>query len=147
GKYYQRDVYFSDGTQRREYVGISNNPTSTIPIVKKPAWMTSNSQGFNKTTTDKFHANGRHSITEGIALNKAHSLYRNVWDVHLALKEAGEEFGDTLQTEIIEVEGDSNGAMEGTGIMAYSPEFKRIVQDAYLVDPCIVRKISVVDIK
>lgn len=146
GKYYERKQIFSDGTKRIEYIGVADNPVSTVPMVKKPAWVTSASKGFNKRTADRFLAIGRNVIIEGIANNRAHSLYRNAWDTHLALDYASVEFYGIIGTSEIDVEGDSNGAMEGTGVMAYAPYFDRHVRDAYLVDPCIVHKIGALDV-
>lgn len=147
GRYFQRDITFSDGTRRHELVGVPNSPTSTVGIVKKGAWFTRYDGGFNIKTTDKFHRLGRFTFTEGHALNRPHSLYRNAWDMHLAVRAAGDDYGDAVQTDIVDIEGDSDGAMEATGYEAYDPEFGTFTRDGFLVDPAMVHRIGKIDVK
>lgn len=145
GYYFERQLQFNDGTKRIEYLGLSFNPISEIPVYKKPAWFTAPERGFNKLTSDSMHKIGRNTITGGISTNKAHSLYRNAWDNHLSLNDIPNDFSN-INTEIIDCEGDSNGAMEATGVIAYAEKFDRQVRDAYLVDPCLVHKIASYDL-
>lgn len=145
GYYFERQLLFNDGTRRTEYVGLAFEPLSSIPVYKKPAWFTAPERGFNKLTSDSMHQIGRHTITGGIATNKAHSLYRNAWDNHLSLDDVPKTF-EQINTNVIDCEGDSNGAMEATGVIAYSESFNRKVRSAYLVDPCLVHKIASYDV-
>ena len=145
GTYFEKKVLYSDGTKRTEYIGLAKKPTSDIPVYKKPAWFTAPDKGFNKLANDSMHKIGRHTITGGIATNKAHSLYRNAWDNHLSLDETGLQFYQ-IDTSVIDCEGDSNGAMEATALMAYGQHFNRTVNKAYLVDPCLVHKIASYDV-
>ncbi len=147
GRYFQRDITFSDGTKRHQLVGVPNEPSSTVPIVKKGAWFTRYDGGFNIKTTDKYHRNGRFTLTEGHSLNRFHSLYRNGWDMHLSVQRAGEDYADLLQTEVVDDEGDSDGAMEATAFEAYDQFFGTYTRDGYKVDPALVRKIGRIDVK
>ncbi|MEI7682819.1 MAG: hypothetical protein WCJ24_00775 [Candidatus Saccharibacteria bacterium] len=139
--YYQLNQHFSDGTRARGVVGIALNPISDLPIVGEPAWFTSLDRGFNQRTSDRLGELGRHTYRQGVP-NQGHSLYRNSWDVHLALGVVAQKFEDKLQTTIIDAEGDSNGAMTSTGVIAYSEAFDRVVRDGYFVDPCMVSRIG-----
>lgn len=145
GYYFERKLQFNDGTKRVEYIGLALRPTSSNPVYKKPAWFTAPERGFNKLTSDSMHQIGRHTITGGIATNRAHSLYRNAWDNHLSLSDIPKDFTQ-IDTDIIDCEGDSNGAMEATGVMAYANHFNRSVRSAFLVDPCLVHKIASYDV-
>lgn len=141
-QYYERTLLYSDGVKIPSLVGVARKPSSDIPIVTIPAWWTSIYKGFNKETADRFNAQGRHTYLHGIPTNHARSLYQNSWNVHLALDDVAGEFADVIETSVIDEEGDSNGAMTGTGVMAYGPDFGRRVRDAFLVDPCMVQKIG-----
>lgn len=145
GYYFERKLHFSDGTKRVEYIGLAFDPTSDTPVYKKPAWFTAPERGFNKLTSDSMHQIGRHTITGGIATNRPHSLYRNAWDNHLSLNDIPEDFTQ-IHTDVIDCEGDSNGAMEATGVIAYANLFNRSVRSAFLVDPCLVHKIAPYDV-
>jgi hypothetical protein len=123
-------------------VGVAINPTSDVVIGSVPAWWTSLYKGFNKKTADKFNAGGNHVYIHGIPQNLAHSLYENSWNFNLAADNLEAEFGDTFSTKVMRLVGDSNGAMTSTGAIAYSPDFGRVVEDAFLVDPCMVHKIG-----
>lgn len=145
-QFYERELELSDGTKFKDYTGITDNPINPWPVVKVPAWWTDPINGFNKRTTDKLNALGRHTHTVGIPENKPASLYHNAWMVHLAIDSAGVEFGADLDTAIIDQEGDSNGAITSHGVMAYAPDFERTIRDAYLVDQCLMRPIGKPDV-
>lgn len=143
-KYYERQLSFSDGSHAADLIGVAQDPTSEVAIVETPAWWTSMYKGFNAKTRERLHELGRHTFTKGITTNRANSLYRNAWDVHLALNSLDvEEF----TTEVIDDEGDSNGAMTGAGVMAYGTEFQRAIRDGYLQDMCIAKKIGLDEVK
>lgn len=144
-QYYQLNQRFSDGTRAKGVMGIAQNPISDIVIAGEPAWFTSLDRGFNQRTSDRLAELGRHTYRQGIP-NRAHSLYRNAWDVHLALGLVASTFDNQLQTTVIDGEGDSNGAMTSTGVLAYSETFDREFRDGFFVDPCIVTKIGLEEV-
>lgn len=145
GSYFEKRIKFNDGTRRTDYIGLAKKPTSDVPVYKKPAWFTAPEKGFNKMANDSMHKIGRHTVTGGISSNRAHSLYRNAWDNHLSLDATGHQFYQ-IDTSEIDCEGDSNGAMEATAVMAYGEYFGRKINKAYLVDPCLVHKIASYDV-
>lgn len=141
---WRRDILMSDGTHIPEYIHIAKKPISDVPVVSEPAWWTSPERGFNQKTSEKLNFVGRHNVIHGIP-DRAHSLYRNAHDVHVALDYADRDFSE-FGTDEIEAHGDSNGAMEGTGVLAYAPLFGRKVLDAYFIDPALVHTIDRSDV-
>ncbi len=91
------------------------------------------------------HSLQRNTHWSGISENKAHSLYRNAWDVHLILDTLPGVFD--IASDEVDGQGDSNGAMTITGVAAYAPLFDRILRDVFAVDPCIAQKLGIADIK
>lgn len=140
--FYQRKVTMSDGTRFSDLTGLSKNPAEPVAIASVPAWWTDPFGGFNLVTNKKLGELGRHTYTKGIANNRPHSLYRNSWDLHVALESAAETFDYEFDGAIFDAQGDSNGAMTITGAMAYAEAFGHVVRDAFPVDPCIVQKIG-----
>lgn len=145
GYFFERHVTMSDGEQHTEIIGLSKNPDAEKLVVSIPAWWTSPVKGFNKETADKFHRRGFHTLVKGVSENKAIPLSRSASDTHLSL-DYDDGFGHYFSTDSVLFHGDSNGAMQGTGFVAYAKHYKRVIEDAYLVDPGLVRKIGKRDI-
>lgn len=139
-KYYQRKLTFTDGTRRDDIYGQANHPVSDIIIDSSPAWWTPLDRGINKITSAKLNELGFSTHRTGIAFNRAHSLYRNAWDMHTTLESLEVSFD--VDTKKILLEGDSNGGNTGTGELAYSEAFKREVVGFFLEDPCLANKIG-----
>lgn len=146
GRYWERAVTMSDGQRHTEILGLSNNPNADELVVSIPAWWTRLDGGLNKVTSDTLHQRGKHTLTKGVAENRFASLSRGAHDVHVVLNHADDGLNYYFDTTKIYVHGDSNGAMQGTGILGYASAHNREVIDAYLVDPCIVRRIQKPDV-
>lgn len=146
GNYYERTVTMDDGAIHSEIIGISLQPDADKVVVSVPAWWTSIQSGVNKGVSDQLHAHGFHTLIKGVPHNTFTSLSRGAHDLHVSLG-YDDGFGYFFDSDEILLQGDSNGAMQGTGAIAYAPAFGRKVIDAFLVDPCLVRPIGRKDIK
>jgi hypothetical protein len=142
-KTYERTLTLTDGTRFKDLISLSDTADGPL-ITGNPAWLTSLDGGINAFTNAKLNQINRNTHWKGIPENRANSLHRNAWDTHLALDSAQLEYG--IDTSTVDVQGDSNGAMTGTGVITYGPEFARKINDAFLVDPCMVQKIGREDI-
>lgn len=147
GKYWERQVVMSDDARFPEFIGIAQNPTDGSIIHSVPAWFESPSQGLLKKENDKLHAQGIHTWTTGIPVNRSLSLARTAFNIHASLTEHAQDMAYDFSTDVIQVRGKSNGAMTETGVMAYAPQFERIVEDGFLMDPALVQKLGFEDIK
>lgn len=148
GDYWQRTIIMSDGQKHFELLGLSNHKEADNLTVSIPAWWTSPFQGFNKETADKLMAAGHHILIKGVPVNRLAPLSRGAHDMHLSIDQlASDGLSYYFNPDEIAVHGDSNGAMQGTGIMAYASRFNRKVNNGFLVDPCLVRKVDSSDIK
>jgi len=147
GRYWERLVTMSDGHQHTELIGLSNLPDANELVVSIPAWWTRLDGGLNKLTSDHFHEQGRHTLTKGVTENRMAALSRGAHDLHASLDHNNQGLEYYFDASNILVHGDSNGAMQGTGILVYAEEHNRDVSDAFLVDPCIVHKIGRLDVQ
>jgi len=148
GTFWERKVVMDDGAVHHEYIGISNDPQADKLVVSVPAWWTSPRRGFNKETADKLMKAGYHVMIKGITENALAPLSRGAYDMHVSLNHKHNEgFRHNFSTRSVLLHGDSNGAMQGTGILDYAPQFGRIIERAYLVDPCLVHRPGISDIE
>ncbi len=147
GTYWERTVTMSDGQRHSELVGISKNRHADALVASIPAWWTRLDGGLNKITSDAFHRRGMHTYIKGVAENRFASLSRGAHDMHVVLDTDGDGFGYHFDAASIYFHGDSNGAMQGTGVLVYAPQHDRKVIDAFLVDPCVARRVEGDDIK
>lgn len=148
GTYWERKVVMDDGSTHHEYIGISHRPDAEMLVVSIPAWWTSPRRGFNKETADKLMRSGYHVLIKGIAENALAPLSRGAYDMHVSLDHAHNDgFRHNFDTQTVMLHGDSNGAMQGTGVLDYAPQFGRTITRAYLVDPCLVHQPGMADIK
>lgn len=148
GKYWERQVVMSDGQKHTEILGLSTKTEADELAVSIPAWWTRLDGGLNKVTSDELLKSGKHTLIKGVSENQPSSLSRGAYDLHTVLSfDNNDGLGYYFDSQKIYVHGDSNGAMQGTGVIAYAPNFDREIIDAYLVDPCIPHKINCSDIK
>lgn len=148
GKYWERSVLMSDGQRHTEILGLSNSTKASELVVSIPAWWTRLDGGVNKVTSDAFLRRSKHTLIKGVSENKPSPLSRGAHDMHTVLDyDSKDGLNYYFDPNKIYVQGDSNGAMQGTGIIAYANKHKREVVDAFLVDPCFVRKFSHEDFK
>lgn len=147
GRYWQRSVTMSDGHRHTELIGLSNDAKADELVASIPAWWTRLDAGLNKITSDSFLAQGQHTLTKGVTENHFAPLSRGAHDFHTSLSDNKSGFEYYFDTNNILLHGDSNGAMQGTGIISYANRHNRVVESAYLVDPCMVHKLQLQDVK
>ena len=148
GKYWERRVLMSDGQRHSEILGLSNHPRANELVVSIPAWWTRLDGGINKVTSDALMRRAKHTLIKGVSENQPSKLSRGAHDLHTVLDhDTADGLGYYFDPNEIYIHGDSNGAMQGTGIIVYAKEHERKIKDAYLVDPCIVHRVGCADIK
>ncbi len=148
GKYWQRKVTMSDGQQHSEIIGLSNHHSADQLVVSIPAWWTRLDGGINKITSDAFLQRGKHTLIKGVSENKPSKLSRGAHDMHTVLDyDSKDGLSYYFDSNRIYLHGDSNGAMQGAGVISYAEDHNREIIDAFLVDPCFVQKFGRQDIK
>lgn len=147
GKYWERRVVMNDDVEFPEFIGIAQKPGNGSIVHSVPAWFESPSQGLLKEENDKLHAQGIHTWTTGIPVNRSLSLARTAFNIHASLTEHAEDMAYDFSTKVMRARGKSNGAMTETGVMAYAPLFDRTIEDGFLIDPALIQKLGFSDIK